>query len=388
MKNKIYRVLIIILVLSFLVSCSKAKPGGSSASSSETGSTSDVAVSSEQNVQNSQSVSNVVKNNSNFDSIKGTVVKVHIGTQPNDIDKAKAKEFETKYGCKVEYNTTSWTEWKTAFPQSVASKNPVDYIYTSDQDFINYAAKNLIMPIDQYINMSETKYFEKSIMDLFKWKGKHYLMQSALSKLDTFGFIFYNKTMFEDAGEKEPITYYKEGKWNFDTFRDVARKMSKDTDGDGKMDIRGFASWWYDGFIGMNGNTQVVINDNGTIGVTLNQPNAYAAMQLIEDMQLKDKSFEWNVNQGDMFLNSKVAMVFERAWQAVGSYELYDKKTFPDDIGICPPPKGTNAGDKYYAPALFTGYAIPTGAKTHWELSHGICLANSIKLTTKRMLNS
>lgn len=298
----------------------------------------------------------------NFDSIKGTTVKIHVGANPSDKDKKIAAEFEAKYGCKVSYVLISWSEFQTKFVQSVNSKNPVDYITVSDQEFVNYAAKNLIQPIDSYINLNDSRFSQK-FMGMFQWKGKHYVMYNPANYTSSYGFIFFNKTMFEDEGITDPYTLYKQGKWNFQQFRETARLMTKDTNKDGKMEIRGFGTWWYDAFILMNGNSQVKINSNATIDITLNQKNAYTAMQLIEDMQLVDHSYDWNTNATDQFMNSRLAMIFERPWHAVGNYDLYNEENFPDEIGICPPPKGTDAGSTYYAPTIIHGNGIPVGAK-------------------------
>lgn len=301
-------------------------------------------------------------NNMNFDSIRGTTVKIHVGANASEKEKVIAAEFEKKYGCKVSFELISWTEFQTKFVQSVNDKSPVDYITVSDQEFVNYAAKNLIQPIDNYINISDTR-FSKTFMDMFQWKGKHYVMYSPGSYTSSYGFIFFNKTMFEDEGVTDPYTLYKQGKWDFQKFRETARLMTKDTNNDQKMEIRGFGTWWYDAFLLMNGNSQVKINNNSTIDVILNQKSAYTAMQLIEDIQLVDHSYDWNTNATDQFMNSKLAMIFERPWHAVGVYDLYNEENFPDEIGICPPPKGTDTGATYYAPTIIHGNGIPVGAK-------------------------
>lgn len=139
--------------------------------------------------------------------------------------------------------------------------------------------------------------------------------------------------------------------------------MTKDTNKDGKPDILGFGTWWYDAFLLANGNTQVKLNQNGSIDITLQSQNAYNAMQLIENMQLVDHSYDWNVNPQEKFLNSQMAMMLERPWEAVGAYNMYNKDVFPDEIGIVPVPKGPDAGNTYYAPVLIHGYGIPSSAK-------------------------
>ena len=56
---------------------------------------------------------------------------------------------------------------------------------------------------------------------------------------------YYNATMFEEYGVKTPKEYFLEGKWNWNTFLDVMVQMTKDTNGDSKMDSYGLPgdSW-------------------------------------------------------------------------------------------------------------------------------------------------
>lgn len=296
-----------------------------------------------------------------FSDIRGTTVRIHYGSQLTDEEKAYNKRFEEKYGCKVEPVIVAWAEIHTKIVQMVSSGTPMDYVKLSDQNFVNYVAKKLIQPIDSYIDLNN-QYCYKPFMDMFMWEDKHYFMYSENSILSHYAFIFYNKTMFEDEGVKEPYEWYQEGKWTFEQFRKTAQEMTKDTNHDGKTDVYGFGTWWYEGLLLANGNSQVVLNQDGTIDITLQQKSAYTALQLIEDMQLVDHSYDWAANVTELFMNSQMAMVLERPWEAVGAYKMYDDNYFPDEIGFCPAPTGPDTGDTVYAPTLIHGYAIPMRA--------------------------
>jgi len=175
--------------------------------------------------------------------------------------------------------------------------------------------------------------------------------------------IYYNKTMFEDAGVTDPYTLYKQGKWDYATFRKTAKDMSKDTNKDGKTDVFGFHFVFRDIFVTANGNRQVKVNDNGTVDITMNQPSAYAGWQLYQNMQLVDKSMDWQNDGPALFMGGRLAMLMERPWNVVGFYKMYDKKNFPDELGMVPPPKGPDTGSTYYAPSIMSTYSIPTHAK-------------------------
>ena len=297
-----------------------------------------------------------------YDDIRGTTVKVYVSDKPDALRVKRAESFEKEYGCKVEWNIVSWNTWHAKFAATVTSGKPIDVVPVNDTDFINYAAQALIQPIDSYIEYNDALW-DRNVMELYTWRGKHYGMYMTWQQPDT-SYIWYNKTMFEDAGVREPYDYYQKGEWNFENFRKVAKEMTQDTNGDKTPDIYGFGTTQYFMFMMMNGNSVVSMANDG-IKVTLDQPSAVPGLQILQDMQYKDHSmpinFSADVHKG--FPERKFAMILERGWHIIGVNDLYNKKVFPDDIGFCPPPKGPDAGDRYYAPTMMEATGVSTGAK-------------------------
>ena len=297
-----------------------------------------------------------------YDSIRGTSVSVYVADKPDALRVKRAESFEKEYGCKVEWNVVSWNTWHAKFAATVTSGKPIDVVPVNDSDFINYASQSLIQPIDAYIEYNDPVW-NRDVMNLYTWRGKHYAMYLSWQQPDT-SYIWYNKSMFEQLGVQEPIEYYKKGQWNFENFRKVAKEMTQDTNGDKKPDIYGFGTTQYFLFMCMNGN-QIVNMSNEGITISLDKPSALPGLQILQDMQHKDQSmpvnFSADVHKG--FPEGKFAMILERGWQIIGINDLYNKKVFPDEIGFCPPPKGPDAGDKYYAPTMLDSTGISTGAK-------------------------
>ncbi|MDD6236823.1 MAG: extracellular solute-binding protein [Clostridiales bacterium] len=296
--------------------------------------------------------------NNFYSKIKGTTVKVYNAADPSKENLKLADAFYKKYGCKVQWEVMAWNEFKTKLLQSVAAKNTVDYFQYFDNQFAGFAANNVLQPVDNYIYIAD-KTWDKQVMSLFKWSGKRYGMYSSLLPNSDFGMIYYNKTMFENAGQKEPIEYYNEGKWNFETFKQVALDMTTDENGDGTTDVYGFATWWWDWAVSANGNRQVEIKDNKTVEITLNQASAYKGMQLLADLT-KRKAYLYSDQWGEFFKQSRSAMIFERPWNAIGYYDLYNTGNF--EIGVCPPPQGPDT-KTVYAPSIIAAGGIPSGAK-------------------------
>ena len=74
-------------------------------------------------------------------------------------------------------------------------------------------------------------------MDPFTYKGEIYGIGGPHSTY--FNVITYNYSLFQEYGEKTPREYWEEGTWDWKTFEEVAKRMTKDVDGDGTNDLYG-----------------------------------------------------------------------------------------------------------------------------------------------------
>lgn len=79
-------------------------------------------------------------------------------------------------------------------------------------------------------------------LDMFTYKGESYGVNYPWSGNTLF---YYNKTMFEEYGAKTPAEYYMEDNWNWDTMVECFKAVTKDTNGDGKLDSYGTGQFPY-----------------------------------------------------------------------------------------------------------------------------------------------
>jgi multiple sugar transport system substrate-binding protein len=100
--------------------------------------------------------------------------------------------------------------------------------------------------------------------------------------------LFYNKDMFDEAGLAYPTD-----KWTLNDLREAAKKLTKDTDGDGKIDQWGLdADLWdmertWSGLIWGYGGEILSPDQSKTL---LGEGKAREAWHLLADMVLVDKS--------------------------------------------------------------------------------------------------
>jgi multiple sugar transport system substrate-binding protein len=266
---------------------------------------------------------------------------------------ALLKDFEEKTGIDVKFE---------ALPEDTArQKMMLDFSsHTGQYDIVTTDAWNLgtlasadyLEPLDDLIaNKSNAEYFDlsdfmPSNMDAGSYGGKIYTMP-----LYTFGpALVYNKALFEKYGVKVPT--------NMAELEEAAKKLTLDTDGDGKIDVYGITmrarageeptiditglTWAYGGtwFEG-NANTVEEIKNNKA-RPTVNSPEFIAGYEeyakLLQNWGPPESSNWGWVECMDSFAQGKAAMHL-----AASSAYWYTRSTAtinPEDIGIAPSPMG------------------------------------------------
>ena len=130
--------------------------------------------------------------------------------------------------------------------------------------------------------------------------------------------LVYNSEIFNNAGIPNPPKTWKE-------FREIAKKLTMDTDGDGKVDQWGVTLVLAKACFDLR--FSVVLRGHGGDFLTpdwkhsnLNTPEAKEAFNMVVDMILKDKSMPPGVAQVDcngarrLMAHKKVGMIFGTMW--------------------------------------------------------------------------
>ena len=106
--------------------------------------------------------------------------------------------------------------------------------------------------------------------------------------------IYYNKDLFDQEGIP-----YPDDDWTYDEFREIAKKLTKDFDGDGRPDQFGtnfgFAFLGFESLAWSFGGQ--ILNDDRT-RAAIHLPRSVEAAQLIYDMKFVDNSIAWT---GEMY---------------------------------------------------------------------------------------
>lgn len=250
------------------------------------------------------------------------------------------KAFENATGVKLNVVSLSgeFSDRKKKTIAAIISGKGPDIIFFEPGDKIPYIQKKIIIPISQYINFSDKAFMAATDLSpvthkFMTWNKKVYGIHGP----EFSDRLYYNKEIFEINGLEDPVKLYKAGKWNWNKFLELGKKLTQDTNGDGKIDQWGFQSWIEDQWFLSNG-VHWVKYVNGKPKFNGETENVYYTLQFIYDSIFKHKITPrvwWDPSPQVQFYKGKVAMDY---W---GYWEMNEmKKQLGKKLGIAPFPAG------------------------------------------------
>ena len=262
--------------------------------------------------------------------------------------------FETKYGGKIEYIPTTYeTRYSDLSVQVLGGTSP-DLFPAADLDtFPGKAISGMFDPFDDYLdfNTDEWTVGAKQLSDMHMLGGKHYV---SVVSTDAGCVMIYNKKVMEENGFTDPAELVEEGKWDWNTFKDMCMEFS-DPD-NGKY---GFDGWWFEiNFILTTGKPAISV-ENGEIKSNLMSAEMERAQNFMLDLYrnnipLPKEEFSW-VEQPQR-VSEGLTLFYP-----CGIWALYetDLSNFGEqgDVMFVPMPKDPDA-DAYYLPSGVDAYAL------------------------------
>lgn len=287
--------------------------------------------------------------------------KVENKTELTDLKLARQKEVEAKYNVKIEYVQVPWGELKDKVVATALSGDPVGDLILSDLRWVpTYVAGGMIKPLSEVTDLSDPM-FNESIRKLGTFNGVQYGFSDMVQ--DGAG-IYYNRTMIQREGLEDPHELARNGQWTWDKFMEMMKKVTKDTNGDGKMDQYGFAAYapTFAYYIMMS-NGGYTLDQSGKEG--LSNPNSVEALEFMNKMYNVDKVVlpaegDPEAQAREQFQAGKVLFVSDSTWVGL----LYQKpENMADDYGYIYMPKGPKAEDLINPLYDAVMWYVPTGAK-------------------------
>ncbi len=219
-------------------------------------------------------------------------------------------EFEAKTGVKVNVKAVAWGDMLSTAVSMVNNGESVDLVQANDQSFPVYPARNMLLPIADYVDVNDPT-FTASATNAFTFGGTAY----AVGAVATPVVIYYNADLFENNGVDLPRDLYEAGEWTWEKFREVAMALTYDSDNNGENDVYGFGFWDTDyvHFLASNGTANLIYGENGIDTGYLTEAGI-EAMTFLQNAYTVDQ-YMFASATGDSFVNSfnngKLGMTME-----------------------------------------------------------------------------
>jgi len=217
----------------------------------------------------------------------------------------------------------------------IAGRIPPDIVHITQQNFPFYATKDILLDLNPLVEKDRTfninDYFER-VTDGLRFQGKLLGLPSDFSTIA----LVYNKRLFDEYGIP-----YPDETWDWDKFLWAAKKLTRDTDGDGVPDQFGFvniASYnRWPAWVWMNGGDLFTPDMKRC---TMDDPKSIEGLKFYINLSVKHNvapTAAQSIGQDfqELFLSERAAMIADSRY----AYKRFANKVpFPWDVA--PMPKG------------------------------------------------
>lgn len=277
----------------------------------------------------------------------------HIG-EPNTNSRLQTllSDLATKLNFEMEMVTTSDTGLVEKAMVMAAGGIMPDIVRVDQQQIRALTLAGLLEPLDSYIardRLNVKRDFIPIGVDAFSYAGHLY----ALPAENSSNALYYNKTMFNNAGLPYPTTDWAANTWTWDEFVAAAQRLTVDTNGDGKPEQYGIGNMshfyfypWLWGADWLDPEFTTFLGD---------RPEVIAALEKMAAVKLQFGAV------GGSFANATAAMNIN------GNWDLNGLRQSTLDWDLAAWPKGTQRTTVFFP----NGFAISKTSKNKelaWEI--------------------
>jgi multiple sugar transport system substrate-binding protein len=247
----------------------------------------------------------------------------------------KIAELEQKYNFKFEWINVPFEEYMDKLTTSTLAGEPfADIARMEVKRAIPIIKQGLVLPLSEFTTATDDINNEQRLMTkLTPIGGEEYSFVEPGLKI--IG-VYYNRDLVKRLGVKDPQDLYESGQWNWESFLQLAKDATRDTDNDGAFDTFGYSGWAADAGrqFGVS-NGAMFVNEDLTLGMT--DPRMIEALEFVNRLYnvenvVKVKTgnkMDWN--ETNTFKDGDVLMSINYDWN-MGDL------TF--EVGIVPNPAG------------------------------------------------
>lgn len=290
----------------------------------------------------------------------GSYWEVPNGNSYKIVDDA-IKKFEAEHkGVKVEYisgvTRDDYSEWLAG---RVLEGTAPDVFFVGSNDFNMLAElgalRDLSSVIEKDSGFNEEDYYSSAYSC-----GRHKEAQYALPFESAVYLMFVNKTMLANEGIEPP-----KADWTWADFYDICRRVTKDTDGDGRTDQYGVYGYTWKEAVTSNGTS--VFADDGR-QCRLSDDKVVQAVSFVERLEELNNGYEVTSDSFDLGKVAFQPLMFSE-YRAYKPYPLRVKKYSGFEWDCITMPAGPSGGNISSMDTLMLAMNRGTKNKEYaWEL--------------------
>jgi len=285
---------------------------------------------------------------------------------------ARLNELMEKYNFTVEYINVPWGEYLEKFTASTMAGDPfADLTIVAGRWFYpSLVASGFVLDAGSLgvFDFEEEKWSEMAL-EYGKFNGKQYGFDTGVNPVGSG--IYWNKTMFEREGQPNLYELVEKKQWTWDKMLEIAKALTKDTDGDGVIDQWGLGDMdlmW--ALLAAKGARAVKEEgDHAVFGLT--DLNALETLQFWQDLFQVHKVIEmppdgapWDYHC-QQFIDGKSGMLCYALWWAGTAND-----NMQDDYGFVPNPLAPGGLDTYTSTqGEINIHCIPSTVKNPEEIA-------------------
>lgn len=267
--------------------------------------------------------------------------------------------FEQKYGGKITYVPTTWDARYTDLAKAVSAGDGIDIFPGDDtSNFPNGVVNGMFQPVDDYIDLNSELWQNMApAMELLNFGGKHFAFVTSVTAEQV---VIYNTQTLEENGLDDPWDLYKEGNWNWGTFKQMLLDFV-----DVENEQYGLDGYWAEKALYLSAGKPTVESVNGSLVCNLKDATVEKAMNFQYDLFTNglvfDRSELGNHEQPQMMGSGNQLFFIVGAWHVRSDPETWATEIDPEKLGIAPVP--SPEGSDPYQSATLGGYALCKGAQ-------------------------
>lgn len=245
--------------------------------------------------------------------------------------------------------------------QSGESPDVVDV----EGNFPTFNIQGLVQKVDGLIDYSVPIMQNlKSVYDQYMVGNNHYALVNYSYATSA---VYYNKKIFDDNDMDTPLTLYKKGKWNWDTFKSAAKELTLDANKDGKPERYGlFMTHWQSTRLVFTTGQNIVKYQNGKFVNNLNNTAFNRAFDFLYSLAYVDKVAFPNRDVSatySAFEAGKSAMLMTAGWSGTNQYTFKILKN-QGILEYAPYPKDPQSST-YKVPGTAIALFVPVGTTNY-----------------------